>query len=86
MAYEALNLLFRQRLFLLITLLFFQFNAIAQNLVPNPSFEELDSCITGLGQLQKAIGWKTILFTPDCLNRCGTGLAYSVPGNVGGFQ
>ena len=86
MAYVSLNFLFRQRLFLLITLLFFQFDSTAQNLVPNPSFEELDSCITGLNQLQKAIGWKTILFTPDCLNRCGSGLAYSVPGNVGGFQ
>ena len=85
MAYISLNFLFRQRLFLLIALLFFQFDSTAQNLVPNPSFEELDSCITNLTQMERAVGWKSVLNTPDCFSDCAIGRA-SVPNNQFGYQ
>jgi hypothetical protein len=51
----------------------------AQNLVLNPSFEELDSCPTNSGQLPKAIGW-TIpgdpAMSPDLCDSCGYGIHY----------
>ena len=85
MAYISLNFLFRQRLFLLIALLFFQFNAIAQNLVPNPSFEEHDSCPTHYSQLNFANSWFPVYNTPDYFNKCANGFV-SVPNNLFGFQ
>ena len=54
--------------------------------MPNPSFEDLDSCVNGLNQLQNAIEWKTILFTPDCHNRCARNFICSIPDNVAGLQ
>lgn len=58
---------------------------MSQNLVPNPSFEIIDSCPTSLNNLENAIGWKTILNTPDCFNRCANGVT-AIPNNLAGFQ
>ena len=88
MAYVSLNLLFRQRLFLLIALLFFQFNSIAQNLVPNPSFEVYDTCPNTTNQIPYALSWLSIYNSPDYFNACSNGgsIRVSVPYNILGFQ
>lgn len=44
----------------------------AQNLVPNPSFEEYSECPDQLGQVDRAIGWSRYRGTPDYFNRCDT--------------
>ena len=85
MAYISLNLLFRQRLFLLIALLFFQFNAIAQNLVPNPSFEEHDGCPNTFFNLSYVNDWFPINGSPDYFNRCSNH-GFGIPYNVEGMQ
>ena len=86
MAYVSLNFLFRQRLFLLIALLFFQFNAIGQNLVPNPSFEEHHSCPSSWGQLNRLKYWMSIYNSPDYFDKCSSGSAVSIPDNALGHQ
>lgn len=61
---------------------------IAQNLVPNPSFELHDSCPDNEDQIQRAIGWSkysNIASTPDYYNACDTGGQLCVPPVNGGF-
>lgn len=66
-------------------IIFPRFNSYAQNLVPNPSFEDTVSCPTGLAQLYKAQNWISFGYTPDYFNSCNnTGV--SVPNSVFGFQ
>lgn len=68
-------------------------NSYAQNLVPNPSFEEYSSCPTGNelgdGQFMKCTGWwyphSSSLGTPDYFNACNTGIV-GVPNNFQGYQ
>jgi len=58
----------------------------AQNLVPNPGFEETDSCTFGLG-LGALHHWYSAYFTPDHLQSCqpyGTG--NGLPLNIFTFQ
>ncbi len=59
--------------------------SIGQNLVPNPSFEDMTSCPNNECQIYKADGWFPVGFTPDYYNSCNTGL-WSVPNNIAGFQ
>lgn len=57
----------------------------AQNLVPNPSFEDTVFCPMGLGQLYATPNWLSFGYTPDYFNACNnTGV--SVPNSVFGFQ
>lgn len=64
-----------------------------QNLVPNPSFEEFDTCpqdisqpIPGLYELNHALGWVTpTAATSDYFNACNS-TNVSVPYNFTGFQ
>ncbi len=62
----------------------------AQNLVPNPSFEEYTSCPTGQAQIDKAPPWfQPTQGTPDYYNVCATGVwpnNFGVPNNFDGFQ
>src|ERR1051325_2803024 len=58
----------------------------AQNLVPNPSFENYSSCPTAGGQVYKAIGWSNCGQTPDYCNACATAANFSVPYNGFGYQ
>ena len=51
----------------------------AQNLVPNPSFEDTVSCPTGGGQVWKAEHWYVAEKTPDYFNECCTNQAFAVP-------
>ena len=42
----------------------------AQNLVPNPSFENYISCPTGNGNIYQCTNWKNFGNSPDCFNAC----------------
>lgn len=62
---------------------------LAQNLVPNPSFEEFLNCPQSTGELhQQSIDWYSWHFTPDLFHVCnndGLGSA-GVPQNGWGYQ
>lgn len=63
----------------------------AQNLVPNPSFEEYDICPTGPGQLYKAKHWRNPIAplaasSPDYYNSCNTAIYFGVPINSAGYE
>ncbi|MBK9147686.1 MAG: hypothetical protein IPM12_07705 [Flavobacteriales bacterium] len=58
----------------------------AQNLVPNPGFEETDSCTFGLG-LGELQDWYSANVTPDHLQSCQPyGTANGLPSNLITFQ
>lgn len=59
---------------------------LAQNLVPNPSFEDTVACPgTAEGYINYAIGWNSYGVSPDYFNNCN--FAYwGVPSNVFGYQ
>lgn len=58
----------------------------AQNLVPNPGFEETDSCTFGLG-LGALHHWYSAYLTPDHLQSClSYGSANGLPLNIFTFQ
>lgn len=62
-------------------------NAIGQNLVPNPSFEDTVFCPTTANQLDKCAYWWPSLESPDYFHECDfiTG-STGVPNNFCGFQ
>ncbi len=63
--------------------------ATGQNLVPNPSFEQVSSCPTFASQLDHAVGWTNpTQGTPELYHGCAALSSYvSVPCNTtGGFQ
>lgn len=59
---------------------------IAQNLVPNPSFEYLTECPDDYGQVGRAIGWTGSLSSPDLFAFCGAATEVQTPHNGAGFQ
>lgn len=63
----------------------FPFFAGAQNLVPNPSFEQYTSCPNNFCQIHRATGWSAWGGSPDYFNTCGT-WPVSVPYNNFGNQ
>lgn len=64
------------------------FQANAQNLVPNASFEINIGCPAQIGEVDKADGWINWGVTPDYFHACAntTTPAYGTPTNVRGFQ
>lgn len=58
----------------------------AQNLVPNPSFEDTVACPTGGGQVWKAEHWYVAEKTPDYFNECCTHPSFAVPDNLWGYR
>ena len=65
----------------------FAFASIAQNLVPNPSFEVYINCPTHNCNITDCANWLNFGNTPDYYNSCAlpsTGM--SVPNTMGGFQ
>ncbi|MCC7332955.1 MAG: gliding motility-associated C-terminal domain-containing protein [Flavobacteriales bacterium] len=66
-------------------------NGLAQNLIPNPSFEVYDTCPSSESQpnnfqLQHALGWQIpTLATSDYFNICNTTVV-GVPTNFMGYQ
>ncbi len=75
--------------YLLILCLFFAvFSAKAQvNLVPNPSFEQFDTCPEFSGLTRYATGWTMNVNSADYFNSCGVNqLPVSTPTNAWGSQ
>ncbi|MBP6722109.1 MAG: T9SS type A sorting domain-containing protein [Bacteroidia bacterium] len=80
-------------LILCFALVFGSISIIAQNLVPNPSFEQYTSCPNSQNQLYKAVPWMnpstglpgTQTGTPDYFNECSY-MYVPVPRNLCGFQ
>jgi hypothetical protein len=59
----------------------------AQNLVPNPSFEDTIACPIGINQVEDAVGWINFRSSPDYYNSCATPFSHvSVPSNSTGYQ
>jgi hypothetical protein len=62
-------------------------NLFAQNLVPNPSFEEYYGCPSVSDQLPLAIGWSSPpQNSGEYYNSCSTALYYSVPNQNCNYQ
>jgi hypothetical protein len=57
----------------------------AQNLVVNPSFEDLTACPNDLSQIELAIGWRGLWRSADLFNACADDTV-SVPFNALGDQ
>jgi hypothetical protein len=57
----------------------------AQNLVPNPSFEDTVNCPTLFGQMNTALAWSDYRLSPDNFNSCNSSTV-SVPFNIYDFQ
>ncbi|OFY86463.1 MAG: hypothetical protein A3K10_14760 [Bacteroidetes bacterium RIFCSPLOWO2_12_FULL_31_6] len=73
----------------LATILLFMFftNYIqAQNLVPNPSFEQYSICPYGSYEIDKVISWSCAGGSPDYFNSCDAAGGASVPDNFYGYQ
>ena len=58
----------------------------AQNLVPNPSFEDYTECPDFWSQTERATGWSAYRQSPDYFNACEPTGYWGVPHNVAGFQ
>jgi hypothetical protein len=61
-------------------------NIIAQNLVPNPCFEQYSSCPDFLIQLSNCMGWSSYKETPDYFNNCSNVPGIKPPNSYFGFQ
>lgn len=62
-------------------------NCTSQNLVINPGFEDTLGCPDGPFQVNKCVGWKAYVNTPDYYNRCGKiDEGFGVPENWEGRQ
>ena len=55
----------------------------AQNLVPNPSFEDFEDCPFLAGQISEAYGWYNALGSCDYYHECGNN-GFGIPINKGG--
>lgn len=60
--------------------------SFGQNLVPNPSFEQLDSCPSNLSEIEAAPPWRRFRGTADLFNVCDTLGYLDVPLNGFGYQ
>jgi hypothetical protein len=64
----------------------------AQNLVPNPSFEQYTICPDNpssplVDEVSRCIGWSTFSETPDYYNACADSISYvNVPYTFGGYH
>ncbi len=65
---------------------FFNSITFAQNLVPNPSFEDTVSCPFGNYQIDQVVSWTSGGGTPDYFNSCAASGGASVPNNFYGYQ
>jgi len=61
-------------------------NINAQNLVPNPSFEECSSCPDDCNQTYLANGWQINIHTANYFNKCVENDNCSIPINSFGYQ
>ena len=69
----------------ILVLLFAQFSH-AQNLVPNPSFEDTVYCPNTVMQVAACEHWRTLRETPEYFNSCSGLSQVGVPANSYGYQ
>lgn len=75
-----------KKLLLLLFMVVYSFTYLkAQNLVPNPSFEEYSSCPNTECGISLATGWYSAGYTPDYYNSCAS-WPNGVPQNSVGYQ
>src|ERR1035437_8691548 len=60
----------------------------AQNLVPNGSFEQYDTCMMSTGTIFRAIGWENVVADAEYFNSCAniSEPTFGIPQNVFGYQ
>lgn len=58
----------------------------AQNLVPNPSFEEYTTCPDDYGEIEYAVDWHSSTTSCDLYNACSSFADVGVPNNTMGVQ
>jgi hypothetical protein len=75
-----------KKIYCLLLLFFINNSGQAQNLVPNPSFEDTVACPIFMDELYKAVGWTAYGGSPDYFNACATPGGAGVPLNIWGFQ
>ncbi|WP_276135075.1 T9SS type A sorting domain-containing protein [Polluticoccus soli] len=77
-----------KKLLLLFALGVYAVAATAQNLLPNPGFDQKTACPTGTGQMSKVVNWNSYtLASPDFYNSCdATPMGFGVPTNIWGVQ
>lgn len=76
----------RVHIIFVLALLLASFLMRAQNLVPNPSFEDIESCPTVAGDIRKALPWfEPVNRSTDLYHSCATG-DWSVGNNIRGEQ
>ncbi len=68
--------------FIFLQLLSLTHLGLAQNLVPNPSFEQINDCNLYFDQIEKATGWKSYHFTPDVFHACSESAFLRTPSNT----
>ena len=68
-----------------VLLIIMSHKSFAQNLVPNPSFEEYTACPAFYGDIEKATNWFSFRESPDYFNSCANA-GVSVPVNSFGHQ
>ncbi len=74
------------RVYLLLSIIFlFSICVRAQNLVPNPSFEDTVFCPTGLSEIYFSDGWTSFTESVDFFSACGNSTT-GVPENALGYQ
>ena len=58
------------------------------NLVPNGSFEIVDTCIMSQGTIYRAVGWNNCIWDAEYFNACAnlSQASYGVPNNENGHQ
>lgn len=74
---------------ILIFILFSSGGLYAQNLVPNPSFEEFSECPTSHAQFEsRVLNWESWQESPDYFNTCNNELSeiVGIPSNIIGYQ
>lgn len=69
-------------LFIMLLACFFVRSSKAQNLVPNPSFEQYDTCPGNLSEMYRCLNWENWLTTPDYFNVCAPCCGVSIPYNL----
>ena len=74
------------KILLLSTLLGLSVLGWGQNLVPNPSFENVIQCPFSLGLETYTSNWKSARETPDYFNTCASSSVAEVPSNNFGYQ
>jgi hypothetical protein len=70
------------KLYILLLLFCIKIHTHAQNLVRNPSFEQILSCDIYLDDFKKVKDWESFSFTPDIFHACSESNYFKTPKNI----